>query len=91
MRIVLTQITRWKILHFEKYGVQIKAQRKSNSKRPDDTVVSIQKTKMRKKVEATISDIKKLFPRTIYAFTLNGFLIKLILFIFALQLNKSTK
>lgn len=75
---------------FGKYGVQIKAQRKSNSKRPDETDASIQKTKMRKKVEATISDIKKLFPRTIHAVTLNGFLIKLILFIFALQLNKST-
>ncbi|MBF6651669.1 transposase, partial [Flavobacterium columnare] len=48
-----------------------------------------EKLKMRKKVETTISDIKKLFPRTIHAVTLNGFLIKLTLFVFGLQLNKS--
>ncbi|MGQ0828987.1 MAG: IS982 family transposase, partial [Bacteroidota bacterium] len=36
------------------------------------------------------SDIKKLFPRTIHAVTLNGFLIKLILFVFGLQINKIT-
>ncbi len=45
---------------------------------------------MRKRVETTISNIKKLFPRTKHAVTLNGFLIKFILFIFALQINKIT-
>ena len=45
---------------------------------------------MRKRVETTISDIKKMFPRTIHAVTLNGFLIKLILFVFGLQINKIT-
>lgn len=45
---------------------------------------------MRKRVETAISDIKKLFPRTIHAVTLDGFLIKLILFIFAIQLNTIT-
>ena len=41
----------------------------------------------KKKNRTTISDIKKLFPRTIHAVTRNGFLIKLILFVFGLQIN----
>lgn len=49
----------------------------------------MEKLKMRKRVETTISDIKKLFPITIYAVTLDGFLIKLTLFVFGLQLSKS--
>ena len=70
--------------------ILLKTQRKSNSKRPDNKQQVKQKLKMRKRVEATISDIKKMFPRTIHAVTLNGFLVKLILFVFALQINKLT-
>ena len=70
--------------------VFLKVQRKSNSKRPDNKQQAQQKLKMRKRVETTISDIKKMFPRTIHAVTLNGFLVKLILFVFALQINKLT-
>lgn len=65
--------------------ISLKIQRKSNSKRPDSAVIATQKTKMRKRVEAIISNIKKKFPKNIHAVTLNGFLIKLILFIFAVQ------
>ena len=75
---------------FEQKLVLLKTQRKSNSKRPDSKTQIKEKLKMRKRIETTISDIKKLFPRTIHAVTLNGFLIKLILFVFALQLNKIT-
>lgn len=70
--------------------INLKIQRKSNSKRPDTKQQTQEKLKMRKRVETTISDIKKMFPRTIHAVTLNGFLMKLILFVFALQLNKIT-
>ncbi|MGQ0826964.1 MAG: IS982 family transposase [Bacteroidota bacterium] len=70
--------------------VLLKIQRKSNSKRQDNYQQMQEKLKMRKRVETTISDIKKMFPRTIHAITLNGFLIKLILFVFALQINKIT-
>ena len=70
--------------------VKLKIQRKSNSKRKDTNQQIIEKLTMRKRIETTISDIKKLFPRTIHAVTLNGFLIKLILFVFALQINKIT-
>lgn len=68
----------------------LKIQRKSNSKRKDTKEQVQKKLKMRKRIETAISDIKKLFPRTIHAVTLNGFLIKLILFVFGLQINKIT-
>ena len=73
---------------FSEKFISLKVQRKSNSKRTDTKQQVKEKLKMRKRVETAISDIKKLFPRTIHAVTLNGFLIKLILFIFALQINK---
>lgn len=67
----------------------LKIQRKSNAKRVDTMEQKHEKLKMRKRVETAISDIKKMFPRTIHAVTLEGFLIKLTLFVFGLQLNKS--
>ncbi|TPG43806.1 IS982 family transposase [Flavobacterium pectinovorum] len=69
--------------------VLLKIQRKSNAKRTDTIEQKNEKLKMRKRVETTISDIKKMFPRTIHAVTLEGFLIKLTLFVFGLQLNKA--
>ena len=76
---------------FQNKFIRLKTQRKSNSKRIDTPSQISEKLKMRKRVETSISDIKKLFPRTIHAVTLNGFLIKLMLFIFALQLNNLIK
>lgn len=73
---------------FEQKGVLLKIQRKKNSKHPDNEQQAKQKTKMRKRVEVTISDIKKLFSRTIHAVTLEGFLIKLTMYIFGLQMKK---
>jgi hypothetical protein len=46
-----------------------------------------EKLKMSKRVETTISEIKKLFPRTIHTVTFNGFLLKLICFICVEQHN----
>jgi hypothetical protein len=73
----------------ERKCILLKIQRKSNAKRVDTLEQKNEKLKMRKRVETTISDIKKMFPRTIHAVTLEGFLIKLTLFVFGLQLNKS--
>ncbi|APA00779.1 IS982 family transposase [Flavobacterium commune] len=73
----------------EQKCIFLKIQKKSNSKRIDTLEQKKEKLKMRKRIETTISDIKKLFPRTIHAVTLEGFLIKLTLFVFGLQLNKS--
>lgn len=73
----------------ERKCISLKIQRKSNAKRIDTLEQKNEKLKMRKRVETTISDIKKMFPRTIHAVTLEGFLIKLTLFVFGLQLNKA--
>lgn len=73
----------------ERKCILLKIQRKSNAKRIDTLEQKYEKLKMRKRVETAISDIKKMFPRTIHAVTLEGFLIKLTLFVFGLQLNKS--
>lgn len=70
--------------------VELRIQRKCNAKRKDTIEQAKEKLKKRKRVETAISDIKKLFPRTIHAVTLNGFLMKLMLFIFAAQLLKIT-
>lgn len=75
---------------FSKELILLKVQRKSNAKRKDTKQEIQEKLKMRKRVETAISDIKKMFPRTIHAVTLNGFLIKLILFVFGLQISKIT-
>ena len=72
----------------ENKSVELKTQRKKNSKRPDSEKQSRQKLKMRKRVEVAISDIKKMFPRTIHSVTLKGFLIKITMYIFGLQLFK---
>lgn len=72
----------------ERKCIFLKIQRKSNAKRVDTLEQKYEKLKMRKRVETAISDIKKMFPRTIHAITLEGFLIKLTLFVFGLQLNK---
>lgn len=73
----------------DRKSILLKIQRKSNAKRIDTVEQKYEKLKMRKRVETAISDIKKMFPRTIHAVTLEGFLIKLTLFVFGLQLNKS--
>lgn len=75
----------------ERICIFLKIQRKSNAKRIDTLEQKNEKLKMRKRVEKAISDIKKMFPRTIHAVILEGFLIKLTLFVFGLQLNKSIK
>jgi hypothetical protein len=69
--------------------ILLKIQRKSNAKRIDTLDQKNEKLKMRKRIETTISDIKKMFPRTIHTVTLEGLLIKLTLFVFGLQLNKT--
>ena len=73
----------------ERKCILLKIQRKSNAKSIDTSEQKYEKQKKKKRVETAISDIKKMFPRTIHAVTLEGFLIKLTLFVFGLQLNKS--
>lgn len=68
--------------------VDLKISRKSNSKRKDIPAVTFIKEHMRKRIETTISQISALMPRHINAVTTNGFILKLILFVMAFQVDK---
>ena len=72
----------------EAEGVEMMIARRSNAKRKDEPWIRFLKEQMRKGIETTFSEIKALFLRTIHAVTFKGFLLKLILFIFAFTLNK---
>lgn len=62
--------------------------RKSNSKKPHDKHTAQRIKKMRKKIETTLSEFKSMFKRHIHAVTIEGFMLKIKYFIFALQLKK---
>lgn len=68
--------------------IHLLVMRKSNSKRPDHPALAFLKTMMRKRIETTFSEITAFFPRKIHAVTPQGFLLKVILFIFAYTLNR---
>ncbi|MCB9300735.1 MAG: IS982 family transposase [Lewinellaceae bacterium] len=63
--------------------------RKSNSKRPDHPAMDFIKKAMRKRIETTFSEIAAFLPSKIHAVTIQGFLLKVVLFIFAFALDKS--
>lgn len=73
---------------FEHEQLHLQVSRKSNSKRPKTYWAEYIIKHYRKRIETAISDIKKLFPRTIHAVTKEGFLLKLMLFVFTNQLNR---
>ncbi len=68
--------------------ISLQIQRKANSKRKDSQSAAFKKLSMRKQIESSISKLKALFLRTIHGVTLKGFLLKIALFLFALQLKK---
>lgn len=70
-------------------GIQLRSHRKKNSRRKDAPWVSYLKGVIRKQIETSISQIKGLFLGKIHAVTLRGFLIKILLFLLAFQLNKT--
>lgn len=70
-------------------GVEFAPSRKKNSKRGDDCWRSYYKQLMRKRIETVFSQITSMFPKHIHAVTLNGFLLKLSMFIIAFALGKA--
>jgi hypothetical protein len=68
--------------------VQLYCCRKSNSKRKDEPHMAFLKEHYRKRIETTFSGITSFFPKKIHAVTPEGFILKLILFIFAYTLNQ---
>jgi hypothetical protein len=69
--------------------IHLMISRKKSSKRADLPAICNYKQLMRKFIETTIGEIGKLFPKKIHATDLNGFLLKILLFVFAYQLNKA--
>jgi hypothetical protein len=70
-------------------GIILRSQRKSNAHRKDSLFLAYLKEQVRKRIETTISCIKGLFLRKLHAVTLKGFLIKVVLFLLAFQLDKA--
>lgn len=70
-------------------GIQLKSLRKENSHRKDAPWFAYLKGVIRKRIETSISGIKALFLSKIHAVTVRGFLIKVLLFLLAFQLNKA--
>ncbi len=69
--------------------LRLQVPRKSNSKRAKEPWLEIYKSLMRKYIETTIGEITKLIPKKIHATNLNGFLLKIALFLFAYQIDKA--
>jgi len=69
--------------------LQLQVPRKANSKRPREPWLEIYKSLVRKYIETTIGEIAKLFPKKIHATNLDGFLLKIALFLFAYQVDKA--
>ena len=70
-------------------GIELQVQRKANSKRLTNLSHEYIKKTVRKRIETTFSEIKGLFLRKIHAVTMRGFLIKVLLFLLAFQINKA--
>jgi hypothetical protein len=69
--------------------IKLYSQRKANAHRKDTPSLAYLKEHMRKVIETSISGIKGLFLRKIHAVTFQGFLIKILLFLLAFQINKA--
>ncbi len=74
-------------LYKETELIELKISRKANSKRPDKPYQAFIKTTMRKRIETSISEIVELTPHSIHAVTTQGFLLKILLFVFAYQMK----
>lgn len=79
----------WEDYLSEVEDLKLQVPRKANSKRGREPWLELHKSWMRKYIETTIGEIEKLFPKKIHATTLNGFLLKIALFLFAFQIDKA--
>lgn len=79
----------WEDYLREANELRLQVPRKANSKRGREPWQEIYKSLMRKYIETTIGEISKLFPKKIHATNLNGFLLKIALFLFAYQIDKA--
>jgi hypothetical protein len=78
----------WEDYLRDSQDIRLQVPRKVNSKRNREPWLEIYKSLMRKYIETTIGEIAKLLPKKIHATNLNGFLLKIALFLFAFQIDK---
>ena len=76
-------------LYEECEKVRLLVERKSNSIREDSTAMRFLKKYYRKRIETSFSEITTRFPAKIHAVTPQGFLLKIVLFIFAFTFKKT--
>ncbi len=69
--------------------VKLQVPRKRNAKRGREPWLELHKSLVRKYIETTIGEIEKMFPKKIHATNLNGYLLKIALFLFAFQIDKA--
>ena len=79
----------WEDYLTEIENIKLQVPRKANSKRGREPWLELHKSWMRKYIETTIGEVEKLFPKKIHATNLNGFLLKIALFLFAFQIEKA--
>jgi Transposase DDE domain len=79
----------WEDYLSEEENLKLQVPRKANSKRGREPWLEIHKSLVRKHIETTIGEIEKMFPKKIHATNLNGFLLKIALFLFAFQIDKA--
>lgn len=79
----------WEDHLLETDELRLQVPRKANSKREREPFVETYKQLFRKRIETVIGEIQKMFPKKIHATTLNGFILKIGLFLFAYQLDKA--
>ena len=75
-------------LYEECEAIQLMISRKKNTTRKDSPAVHFWKKQIRKKIETSFSEITGQFPKSIHAVTPQGFILKVVLFIFAFTLDK---
>ncbi len=73
----------------EAEGFDFAIARKKNSKRGDDYWLSSYKKLMRKRIETTFSQVTSLVPNHIHAVTIDGFLLKVTMFVMAFAIDKA--
>jgi hypothetical protein len=79
----------WEDYLAEIANLKLQVPRKANSKRGREPWLELHKSWMRKYIETTIGEVEKMFPKKIHATNLNGFLLKIALFLFAFQIKKA--
>lgn len=69
-------------------GIYALPERKINSRRQHSECLNYIRSKLRKRIETSFSELTRLLPRKIDAVTVQGFIMKLLIFVFSFSLQK---